>query len=54
MNRSLIINKGGRKTDPRMPFGLDTVDILSGYLSPQLHKSLRQLTSTKKRKTTHE
>ncbi len=51
MSRNGMILKQVRKSDPRMPFGLDMQEMLTGYLSPQLHKNLRLLPSAKKRKT---
>ncbi len=51
MNRNGMIIKIVRKTDPRMPFGLDMQEMLTGYLSPQLHKNLRLLPSARKRKS---
>ena len=50
MSRNGMIIKQGRKADPRMPFGLDMQEMLTGYLSPQLHKNLRRLPSARKRK----
>lgn len=50
MNRNPVVVRIVRKADSRMPFGLDTQELLSGYLSPQLHKNLRQLPSARKRK----
>ena len=52
MNRNGII-KNVRKVDPRMPFEMDMQHILSGYLYPQLHKDMRQLSSARKRKNSH-
>ncbi len=49
MNRNGII-KQMRKADPRMPFGVQIQEMLTGYLSPQLHKNLRLLSSARKRK----
>ena len=50
MNRSAIILKSARKSDPRMPFDSDEQDLLSGYLTPQMHKNLRRLPSARKKK----
>ena len=51
MNRNGMILKTVRKADPRMPFEINLQNMLSGYLSPQLHKDLRRLPSARKRKT---
>ena len=48
MNRNGVSVKASRKADVRMPF---EADLLSGYLYPQLHKSLRLLPSARKRKS---
>ncbi len=50
MNRSAIILKNSRKSDPRMPFDLNAQDMLTGYLTPQMHKNLRRLPSAKKKR----
>ena len=50
MNRSAIILKSNRKSDPRMPFELNVQDMLSGYLTPQMHKNLRRLPTARKKK----
>ena len=53
MNRNAI-TKGARKVDARMPFEANNQNILSGYLYPQLHKNMRQLSIVRKRKNSHE
>ncbi len=51
MNRNGMILKQTRKADPRMPFGVEVQEMMTGYLSPQLHKNLRLLPSARKRKS---
>lgn len=50
MNRSAIIMKSTKKSDPRTPFDSNGRDMLTGYLTPQMHKNLRRLPSAKKKR----
>lgn len=54
MNRNSFVLRSVRKSDARMPFEFNVENVLTGYISPQMHKNLRRLPSAKKKKSGYE